>query len=365
MEVYFVFFAVTAVLSFLEIFSKNNNRLKKHSLFLVYVLSVFIVGTRWEMATDWPPYYQAFQASYNLSQVIQDYSSMEPVYLFFNWLIRSFTNDYSVFLIIHALVFYYLILSGLKKLTAFPITAYIFFFFGNLGVVGSNRQLIAVAIIFYSMSLVISKNWRYFANVFLAFLFHNTAIIASVYYYIDRRFNKKVLFGSILLATVLGFSSIPSMMFGLLGGISSIAENKVGVYVDGSSGAPDLSILGLLRRVLLLFVFIAFRDRLEKYFPKYNFYLNAFVISMLIYLLFGSTLIILVNRGSLYFNVIQCILLTSFLYSFKRNDTKIVFLLCYLMFSILSMYQSIAQYPDLFDPYQGLWYNKNFFRYLY
>ncbi|WDF68968.1 EpsG family protein [Sphingobacterium oryzagri] len=365
MEIYFYLFFVIFIFSLFEITLDERSPVRKGMLFITYILSILVVGMRWRTGTDWEPYLTTFSSlDDSLLVSIRNNPGMEIGYLIFNWFVNLFSSNYSVFLVLHAAIYYYCILWGLAKVTKFPHLSFLLLFSDTLGVLGSNRQLLAVAIIFYAMTLAIERNKKYFLYVLMAMWFHVTAVITSIFYLLNKKISIKIILGSVLIAAIVGYSPLPQMIFGFLGGMSEISSGKVEVYANSKASAT-LGLLGMVRRGLFLVFFLLIRESLEKHFGNYNFFLNIFVCSLLIYLIFGSSLTILVNRGSLYFNIVQGVLLTAPLYMFKRYDTKYLYALILFALSFVFVYQSISTYADLFDPYQGIWYNDNFYRPVY
>ncbi len=339
----------------------NDNRLKKVLLALTYFISVFVVGLRWETGTDWIPYIATFESASSLKRAIAENIGMEKGYLISNWIVRLFTSNYTIYLLLHASIFYYCIIYGLVKYTKYPQVAFMCIFSESLGVVGSNRQLLAVAIIFFCLSWAYHRKTKFFSIILVAFQFHATALIASIFYFFNRRVAVKWILSIILISAIVGLTPIPKMLFGNISNFGASASDKVAAYIGGKASA-QLSILGVVRRITLFCLFLYFRSKRERVAEFYNFFLNSFSFSLLIYLLFSSSLLILVNRGSLYFNISQGILLSYLLYTIKRPDTRVMFTLLLFLLSVALMYQSISSYPDEFDPYKGIWYNRDFHR---
>lgn len=363
MEVYWGFLFILFAFSTIELYS-HNSKLKNTLLWVVYVFVVIIIGLRWETGTDWNPYINNFKTvASTLDETIEQNFGMEQGYLTLVYLVRLFTDNYVYFLLLHALIFYYCILFGLKKVTTFPITSFLYIFTSTLGVIGSNRQLLAVAIVFYCLTWAINKKKKFFGAVILSATFHLTALITSLYYFFNKRLKLWFIFVLLLTCLIIGYSSIPTKIFSLTSGINEHALDKVDAYLKNR--AEGLTITGIIRRIVFISFFLLIRSKTEKYYKNYNFFLNGFLASIMIYLLFSQSLIILVNRGSLYFNIFEALLLTAFLYTLKKAENKFVYLIILFILCIWSMYQSISGYPDLFDPYKGIWYNYNYYRNMY
>ena len=357
MEIYLGTIFLFFLFAIFEQYSQDF-RLKKLLLASTYIISVVVIGLRWETGTDWIPYLAIFESASGFKRAIVENIGMEKGYLLTNWIVRLFTTNYTIYLVLHALIFYYCIIYGLVKYTKFPQMAFMCIFAESLGIVGSNRQLLALAILFYCLSWAYHHRRKFFITVFAALQFHTTALISAIFYFFNRHIAMKWIIAAILISAVVGLTPLPKILFGGISHFSESASDKVEAYISGKTSA-QLSILGVVRRVTLLVLFLYFRPRREKLAEYYNFFLNSFTFSLLIYLLFSSSLLILVNRGSLYFNLSQGILLSYLCYTVKRPDTRFIITLLLFVLSIAMLYQSISSYPDEFDPYKGIWYNQD------
>ena len=239
-----------------------------------------------------------------------------------------------------------------------------------MGVLGSNRQLLALAICIYAIRFVVEKKpVIFFLLVLLATTFHNTAFLFAIYYFINKSIKPKVLVSVLLFAFIIGKTQLPVFVFSRIGDLfgGQILYRTV-VYADSAKDSladAKLSIIGLMKRLVFLFFFYYNRKQLREKLVYYNTLLNGYYIGIVIYFLFSNTLIILVARGSLYFNIMEPLLLASQLYILNGKELKLISIVLLLVFSIFFFFQSIAPYPDLFIPYKGVLINTNFHRNLY
>lgn len=365
MEVYLIFAFMLFLFSFYEIFFPKKKNLRNGLLFISFLGAVLIVGGRWETGTDWTPYEIMFYESNSWQNALELWQT-EVGYALLSWLIRSFTDNYSVFLIVHAIIFYGLLLISFKKIIPYPQTAFFFFFITNLGIVGSNRQLLAVVFLLFGISFLLNKkNKSFFVILVTSFTFHATAYLGSIYYFFNKKIAKKYIVLSIILAFAFGVSPLPAKIFGSLAGINEHFMSKTEAYLSSAKEATEkqgLTLAGIVKRILFFAVFLGIRDKVLVRLKNYNLFFNGYWLGILIYLIFSSSLIIMVNRGSLYFNLMEPLLVSSIFMVLSRPLDKFVCLLVVFVVAILLMYQSISGYPDAFDPYKGIWYNIDFYR---
>jgi len=345
-----------------------SQRLKSWMTTISFVFLVIQVGLRWETGTDWVPYYDHFVAFRGFTSII--ISDFEYGYGFFEFVISQFTLNYSVFLLVHAIIYYSLIFKSFKNYSHNLYLTLMMFYTLSMGVMGSNRQLIALAICIFAVKFIKEKKpIIFFVLVLIATSFHTTAYIFAIYYFLNKDI-KPVRFILILgSAIIIGKTQIPLIIISrfseLIGGNLLY---KTSVYTDGTKevlAVSKLSIMGLMKRLSFLLLFYYNRTKLKDNLKYYTIMLNGYFVGIIFYFLFADTLLILVNRGSLYFTIMEPLLIASQILLLKRKDTKFVGLLILLMFSLIFFFQSISVYSDLFIPYKGIFINQDYHRLMY
>jgi hypothetical protein len=369
MEVYIATLFIIFLFAFLELRCRLTDLESKILLSLLYFIIVVQIGLRWETGTDWDPYYSQFNDVDDVSMVfINVLAGFEIGYGFLTFYTHKLFGDYSVFLLLHALFFYAVIFKTAKNFSPYLYLSLLFFYATNLGLVGSNRQLLALAICLLALPFVESKKpIPFFLLIILASLFHTTAILFVVYYFFNRTLKLESILSLLIIGFLIGKTSIPLNVFSLSGFLSDSASSKIEIYseiADDPSGGA-LSIFGLLKRILLLILFTYNYEFLNKRLNYYKILYNGYAFGLFIYFMFSSSLIIIVNRGSIYFNIMESFLIASQLLIFKNRMEKVYTLIFIFIISVLLLVQSISQYQDLFDPYKSLFYNKDFTREMY
>lgn len=355
------------IFSIVEVFGKND-KIKKNLLLLSYILLVFVTGLRWETGTDWEPYKETFELV-NSFQDAAFFTLIEKGYLFLIGFVKLFTDNYTIFLIIHAVIYYFLLLKSIPQLVPYPQLAILLFFCSTMGMMGSNRQLLALGLCFLALVYLLeNKKWLFFIFVFLASLFHTTALLFLIFFFFNRKFKTPVLYISVIVAVIIGYSPMPIKIFSLFGGINELASAKTSIYLESAKEVmqdAQQSILGLIKRVLFLVVFIWMRDKISKKIPSYNLLLNGYVFGVIFYFLFSQSLLVMISRGSFYFNAMEPLLLSSTLLLVRKDFDKLIVLFVMLILSFFIFFQSISSYSDIFIPYKGIFINENFHRFMY
>jgi hypothetical protein len=337
-------------------------------LVFVYCLLVLQVGLRWQTGTDWEPYLVHFEETDNAWDVYYSLTGFEQGYGFLVLIVKNLWNNYSVFLVIHALLYYVLIFSAFKKLTPYIFVSIMVFYGTTMGFMGSNRQLLAIGICLYALRYVTNKNTlKFFVLVGFAFMFHRSALLFCVYFFMNRDVKPSILLGVLAASIVIGKTSLPFTMFSFVGDyFGGMAESKVSVYLERSEedlSQNQLSALGFIKRLAFFGLFLFNYKYLTNKLTYYKLIFNGYYLGLVFYFLFSSSLLIMVNRGSMYFNFMESLLIASQFLLLRNKHYRVNALILLFIISILLLFQSISGYSDLFLPYKGLFINEEFQRY--
>lgn len=366
MEIYFFTLVILFVFSILELKFTLTNIEHRVMLVFVYCLFVFQVGLRWQTGTDWDSYFYHFDEIKNISDVYLTITGFEIGYSFLILVFKFFCKDYAVFLLVHALFYHYLVFAAFKKYTPYIFVSLLVFYSTTLGVWGSNRQLIALAICFYALKYVVEKNTiKFFLLIFIAYFIHGTALLFIIYYFLNKDIKRSWIFVILGLSFVIGKTNIPFQAFSILGShIGDMGTAKVEYYSSSEVlTAKTLSVFGLIKRLVFISLFLYNYKALTSKLPTYKLIFNGYFVGLVIYLLFSSSFLVLVNRGSLYFTTMEVLLLACQFYILNNKNDKIIFLVLLFIACIFLLFQSISGYPDLFIPYKGIFINNDFQRY--
>lgn len=334
----------------------------------LYVIIVIQIGLRWETGTDWKPYLDNYESTDDYSVVLlNSLTGFEIGYGTSVFLIKKIFNNYSFFLVVHAIIFYWGVFRALKKYSPYFFISIMYFYATNLGVVGSNRQALAIVICLWSLDFVFDKKpIKFLISIGVASLFHTTAFLFAIYYFLNRNFKTITIVSVLVVSFVIGKTSLPFFFFSKFGGLfGELAASKTVAYTEGAEDSlseAGFTFFGLIKRLLFVVLFTYNYSYLSNKLTYYKLLYNGYVFGLVIYFLFASSLLILISRGALYFNIMEAFLISSqFLLFYKRLDRAYVYFILFLI-SIVFLFQSIAAYPDLFNPYKSVFYNRDFVR---
>jgi len=368
MEIYVITLLVLFLFSVIELRVDLTEVQLKIMAILVYFLFVFQVGFRWQTGTDWEPYLSHFNEIVHFSDINNTITGFEKGYSLFVLLIKLLSTNYTVFLVLHALLFYNLIFQSFSRLSPYLFIALLVFYANSIGVWGANRQLIALGICLYSLRYITERNTlKFFLLIALAFSFHSSSILFIVFYFFNRDIKQSVLIGILIVSFIIGKTNIPYAIFSFTGQLLGGAiESKTLAYSGNFRDVAiknQLSIIGLIRRLVYLVLFMLNYKFLATRLPYYKVLFNGFCFGLVIYFLFSSSLTIMVNRGSLYFVYLEGLLLSCQFLVFRYRIEMSYLLVLLFIVSIFFLFQSISGYEDLFVPYKGTFINTQFHRF--
>jgi hypothetical protein len=342
---------------------------KKYQLLMagstVSILIIF-TGVRWETGTDWPAYFKLFDTlEFNWAFLLNVYN-FDLGYVLFNALIKLFTNSYTVFLLIDSFTALGLIFLFLKKFSPNPnLSLFVFynaFFVSQF--MGSNRRMIALALILFALYFIfIKKRGKYTFTYIIAGLFHSSAFLTVIAYFIPlKRYSSKQLTIGLASSLVIGIFQLPFKILGWLGNLlSSFAGNplidKLTTYsssdddiVIGNTNPVVLVTLSIIKRcVFLIFYFIIIKRKKGLLDPLTDFFFNIYIAGFAIYMLLNGSLVFQVI--STYFTFIEIVLIGR-MWNYADKDLKLKFLGVLFIYGFFQLLSALSAYPELYIPYK-------------
>ncbi len=324
---------------------------KKKNLLLLITCIVLALGAGLRNVNVWPDndaYIISFVDftpslfDYRIGDVPNGYSEMG--FFFIGVLTKIFSNSYVVyFVVVSALTFLFLYYD-FKKYTVYPflgICAYLARFF-----IGRNliqiRSGLAYAIVLLGVQYIAKKDWkRYFALVFIAYMFHRSAIIAIPLYFISLVNIKKwhVVFFLIVAFIIGGFFSdiLQTYIVDSSQDMDIATTYTQGSYVEEALGLANPMIYF---QTFILLAFTFNEGRLHKVVPYYYYIRIAYLYSTFILIAF-SMFTALSGRTSTMFATFEFAIIPSLAYMFSKKNRWLAFMLMGGVLTII-MYMNIA-----------------------
>jgi hypothetical protein len=321
-----------------------------------FLLLIAFSGLRWTTGTDWENYIEYFNTQDN-------YRYFEQGYVLVTGLVKLFTNSYTAFLIIDAALALIPVWYVLKRHDdCHPLSVALFFsYYFTLNYLGSNRRIISIGICLLALLFLKRKKLIPFVLLcILAFFFHRSALIflfAWPVYHAKPAGRKYVLL--IFAAIVIQVANPLSHIESLLGSTHSdlVLIERVLDYSENDSLNPNINYglqdtLAIVKRcVFLIVIYWGWSKQSEAVKKAYSGYLNLYVFSVFLYLLFtGSGEIF--KTVTIYFGIVEILLLPIALLSFKQYRPVVYCLLFAILFA--QQYSALNSYWDLYMPYRSV-----------
>lgn len=351
-------YTVTAISLFLlsiVLWRVGSPHKTKVALILALIWLTLHDGLRWEIGTDWDHYYDFFL---NLEN-----EHMGFTYGLFNQLTKSIFDSYTFFLLCFAGLSYLIIGKLLYTYSPNPLVSICVYYCGTMGIMGSNRQLLAMVFCIMSLWFVVRrKKWLFIGTILFATTIHVTAFsfILAYFLYTIKYTNRTVLivvFGAFIIGLLQLVNKIPFVEYLAL--IDSATSNTgLESYVSGDKAA-GVSIVGSFKRIF--YVYLALMARKYVNSREYDFFLSLFIVGCCIYLTFnGSVVQIAAGRGASYYAVYECIVIAYVIMKFPASffARECLWLILFLIYFFL-MWRDMNSYFDLsgidiYNPYKSV-----------
>jgi hypothetical protein len=367
LELYVLIFLVTALLVPTDVVRLTLTA-RAALLSLPWMLLLYLAGARWQTGNDWNSYFDY----YTDLEAIDDYAGdFEIGYRMLAWLVKTAGLPYGGFLFVSAVVYMSCFYLAFRRQRGAMMLILLFYCTYLLGWMGTARQVIALGLTACAGECLLERRRIAFvALVALATTFHQTAILFLVAPLLNRplrspQFYLFVVFlasilGQLLLLVVPGLVDSLSGVQGL--GDKVVLYSRVGADELNHELGSTLGVLWYVKRLVFLILFLAVREKFDT--PRLAFYFNAYVASVVFFLLLNPVLPILAIRGSNYFSIYELFLLSALVTTRGRFAALVIPFLVVL--SAQRLYTGLyAYHPDLFIPYKGLFINEELRREMY
>ncbi len=189
---FFIFFFIATS------YEQRSNKYKYTILSFACFTFALIAGFRDALA--WPDaavYMWSFHNSpdifnFSFSDRIIGYS--EKGFYWLGVIVKTFTDNYHIFFVVVSLLSFYYLYKNLKQYSIYPLIglfAYISRFYYTRHFI-QIRAGLSYVILLLGIKYIFEKDWkRYFLIVFIAWLFHRSAIIAIPLYFVCNWINVK------------------------------------------------------------------------------------------------------------------------------------------------------------------------------
>lgn len=240
----------------------------------------------------------------------------EMAYVLWNILVAHVTENRYIFILLSTLFMFLLVYKSIRDYIDdnyfFAVLAFlaIWFFFSHTYL----RQAMATVVAWYGMRYAIQrKPLGFFLCAFIAYEFHNSAIVFFPFYFLPlKKWHKRKVILTLIILFVIGFTGLTSSLYTIYGGDDESSRNHA--YDIDDTGGRMAYLFEIV--VFMYFVF----KRYDKLTTKKDFvFLNAAICfcGMLLFFFRSSN----AGRQSWYFSIGFIYLFTK-LYTHQRNIGK-------------------------------------------
>lgn len=303
MLAYFVVFIFLGLGSIFEQLSKNKRTRENIFIFSLLLLILFF-GLRGYIGYDWYSYkpnfdkldgFQIFGSGYELG------------FQFYTALIKTFTNNYSVYNFINTLVDFVILFLVIKRYSKSPILS-LLIFFGVYGValeIDMLRNAKSIMLFLLSIKYIEKREILKFAGLnILGILFHSSSILyLPMYFILNIKWNKKFILFLFILGNIYYLSDLRIVM-SIIKEYHTFLPTGIGTKLSGYFEIIPLDFpLGFspyyFERFILFVSCWLIEESLKK--KKYgNIMLNSLYISVFFFLYLSEFSIISMRFGLLF-----------------------------------------------------------------
>lgn len=346
---------------------KEFSRYKMTFAICTVIFLIFFTGSRWETGTDWPGYYTLFNSVEFNWTFLLNVVNFDLGYVLFNALVKLFTDNYTIFLLIDSFIALGLVFIFLRKYSPNPNLS-LFVFYNTFFVsqfMGSNRRIIAMGAILFSFYCIYEgKKVKYAFWYVLGVLFHSSSFLTIFSWLIPRkRLSTRKTLIILILALAIGLPELLFKSIGLIGNAlsvfgGSLIVQKILFYTNSNNeitiGKTDpvmLMTLSIIKRsIFLVFYFTVIKKNKGILDPLTDFFFNLYITGFAMYMLLNGGIVFQV--ASAYFTFVEIVLIGRF-WVYTDKNLKITFFSVLLIYGFFQLLSALNAYPELYMPYKA------------
>lgn len=350
---------------------KLNKRSRNGMYILAMALMVLFAGCRWFNVPlnpepgvwqifDYSAYEHVYDNAPSMSNYWDDYANsdtyikkMDPGYVYISSLFSNFIfSDANLFFLFLSFVTIILFAKGLDRNSiSYGIFIVLFIFMTRLYFQYNfimMRQGIAMAIVWWAIPFVIERKfWKFFMFCIIGGVFHFTAFLFVVVYFLPRfKFSNKLLMYLLPTLLILSMTGITDeiLLFGLEKGLTMLGmEGKIAAYIENEVYSKGINPLNFLEIAPFLYFAIKYRNEVCST-KQGSFFFNLFILYV-IFLLVTMNFMALTRISSYY--LYSCFFIISFVFSrFKFYGNRVicgyVFMLYFFMYGVRFIYSNFS-----------------------
>ena len=346
---YIVVILILFMLAYFEDKSRHIKQQKKYIYIAEFILIIFF-GLRGFIQSDFQNYYPWFEYLPTLWS-LEDFGNVfvenyEPGFVLFSILCKSISSNYFVWILICSIIDIILLKKIFNEYSINCCFSFAIYFAIGALIMEFNlmRNIKAILILVIALKYIQQKQiWKYFLCVFIATLFHITAIIfVPLYFVLDKKWPRPVLLVIFIVCITIFLSQV--RLLSIL--LPKVTNFLGGVYMEKAemyeiSGSLDVSYgisFGLIERSITFFlVYLFYGKWIDKTGNRYIFP-NMIVIYFMCFSLLAE-MSVLLERFAYYFALSYSIFYPNLVKHIRTKFNRIV--LVYFLVGVFTL--KIAQ----------------------
>ena len=273
------------------------------------------------------------------AQIFKQYPK-EQGYGWYNILVGYITTNRYIFILITTCIIYILLYQSIKRYCEnYPFAVILFLGLWFFFTFTYLRQVMGATIAWLGIKYIIDRSlWRFLLVWFIAYKFHNSALVFLPMYFVPvRKFEKKWVLYAMVALFIMGLTGGPSSLFAVYGEVDAeradVAGNQVG-----------FRIAYVVEAVFFLYLILSRYDEIPED-PKHVVMLNMALVFCGILLFFVKN----ENGGRLsWYYMIGIVSTIAYLSTYSVKDVQQAFLMivvCFFLFNRIVQGWGVQLYP--------------------
>lgn len=342
------------LLLILFISETTNFKYKKESFIGILIAFVILEASKWESGIDFYNCYNHFQTVL----LPNTHSQYEILYNAIVYVFALLKFPYHLYLFFFFTVVYVLYYFAISKFSEYRLTVFLFLFCITIGLMGSNRQIMALAIGIFATAYFLPQKKLYFLLLIItAGFIHQSAFFYLPLVFMGSKINFKWWAFLFLFAAVIQVLDLSKPVFDYMVLPFGPELSAIRVHYYNQIEPEDFNYwgftFGVIRRLIPVLLLVYFKDKFVNR-PQYFLILNILCFSVFIYILLYHDLEYVISRIGVYYLVFEAVAYSWFIPIIKKSKNKYFFISVFILYATFLLYKNTSQYPELFFPFKTI-----------
>ena len=344
-------FLIILVLFVLE---TTNFKYKKQSFIGILIAFVILEAIKFESGIDYENCYNHFQ-SILLPNTFPKYEFLYNAIVYFFAFLKF---PYHLYLFFFFSAIYTLYYFAIVKFSEYRLTVFLFLFCITIGLMGSNRQIMALAIGFFSTAYFLpQKKLYYILLIIIAGFIHQSAFFYLPLLLLCYEIKYKWWALFLVLAMVVQIFDFSKPVFDYIvltfGPKFSAERMKYYNQIELNHFSYWGFTLGIIRRFIPILLMIYYKNSLINR-KQYYLIFNILCFSVFMYILLYHDLEYVISRIGVYYLIFEAVAYSWFIPEIKKSKYKNLFIGALVLFATFLLYKNTSLYPELFFPFKTI-----------